>query len=406
MGEERQAKNSVPLFVWLSYITIASHPVPVHNRIIRRLRESFMRWDQICLRVMLWSLAMAAAMGVAAIFTAGSRTLANLAATAATTATAAALLWPLTRLATEPAKRLAALFGVSAILLEFFLMMFIIWGHMFFRDSDFSFEPYAWWIFLYVILTGLPAFAFLLFWTNPAGWLAARVGVVAAGVTLFELLAGTIQLSRGFFPSPDERVTEVAAFTGLFGLLASACLAGTLTQRPWRWLGVLAAAAGGVMAHVHLFRITTTEYGEASFVIATTIASVIAYANLCLLPKLAPLHEVIRLGTIAVAATTATLIGAVVTNSIFNYYNPIDDALTRWAGAGGIVTACGTVAILILALVHRSHAPKAFVDMPWVEMAITCPFCGESQKVNLGESTCSKCRLAFFIRIGERKRAT
>jgi hypothetical protein len=361
-----------------------------------------MRWDQICLRVMLWSLAMAACMGVAAIFTSGSETMWRLLGTAMTTAVAAGLMWPLTRLAASPPTRVAGLFGMAAILLEFFLMLVLIWGQIFLRDSSFGFEEYLLWVFLFVFLTGLPALVVLLFWHHPAGWLAARVGAAAAALAFFELMIGTTHLRRGFFSSPDEEWVTAACATGLFGFLIVSCLVGTIKERPWRWAGLLASCVGWLMYTTHSFHPTKTHYGEIIFIVATTLAAVIAYANLCMLPRLALLHEFIRLGTIGVAIVTAFLIDAFFYQEIF--YGGDDAGLMRLASAGGIVTACGTVAILILALVHKSHAPKAFAAISWLEMVITCPACGQEQKVKLGESVCAKCQLPFFIRIGERKR--
>jgi len=213
-----------------------------------------MRWDQICLRIMLWSLAMTAAMGVAAIFSAGSEAVVRLLGTAATTAVAAALLWPLTRLAENIATRVAGLVGMAAVLLDFFLMLVLIWWNHFFRYSDFRFDEYILWTFFYVFLTAAPAVICLVFSHHPAGWLAARVGAAASALTFLELMAGTFD-GEGHFPR--YHWLQAANATGLFGSLGVASLAGTLKQRPWRWAGVLAALAGwqavGVVADVGMF---------------------------------------------------------------------------------------------------------------------------------------------------------
>ena len=56
-----------------------------------------MHRDQICPRVMLFSLGATALTGVAAIFTQGHEIIWRSVATGATTTTAAGLMWPLTR---------------------------------------------------------------------------------------------------------------------------------------------------------------------------------------------------------------------------------------------------------------------------------------------------------------------
>jgi hypothetical protein len=360
-----------------------------------------MRWDQVCMRVMLWSLGVTAFLGVAAIFASGSETLVRLLGTSVLTAAAAGLLWPLTRLADEPATKVAGLTGLAVVLVDFCLILLLLWGSFASLDSRFQ-ETLAWASF-FVIATALPAVVFLLFLHHPAGWLAARVGVAASAITFVELMLGTWHLA-GRYSFPNERWLEAAGATALFGFLGVCCLVGTLQQRPWRWAGVIASLVGWLILSVHFFQPTNSPAGEVLFTVVTAAAMVAAYANLYMLPRLAPRQEVFRLATIALGILTGVLVAWLIIDGIVGYsVGGLSEGVERLAAACGILTACGSVAILILALVHRSHSRKSLVTLTWVEMAITCPSCGEQQKVPLGHSACSKCRLTFFIRVGERK---
>src|SRR5262249_22450648 len=75
-----------------------------------------MPWNQLCLRMMLWSLGVSAAVGVGAIFASDSDIMFRLLWTSLATALASGLMWPLTMLADKPSPRLAGFVGMAAVL--------------------------------------------------------------------------------------------------------------------------------------------------------------------------------------------------------------------------------------------------------------------------------------------------
>jgi hypothetical protein len=353
---------------------------------------------------MLWSLGATALTGVAAIFTQGHEVLWRLLGTGATTTVAAALMWPLTRTAEKPTTRLAGLVGMSAVLIEFFLLLVLIWEGLFLQKFGQDFEILGW-AALFLPMTASPAVVFLLFFNHPAGWLASRVGAGAAAVTFVELMIGSWNSQSGFIRTPRGDWGEAASVTALFGILGVACLAGTLRQRPWRWAGVLASSYCWLIASIHALQGGDSEIGRSVFTVIATLAAVVAYLNLFSMPSLAPQHEIFRLITFIIAVGTALLIDTLMVLSIHAPYPGVEflDLLGRLAAAAGIVTACGTVAIMILALINMRHmTPEPYLALSWVDMEIVCPACERRQKVALGESACCECQLPFSIRIGER----
>ena len=356
---------------------------------------------------MLWSLGATALAGVATIFAQGQEFLLRLLGTGAATAVAAGLMWPLTRAAEKPASRLAGLTGMAAVLAEFFLLLLLIWVGLFLPSVYFENLEIVGWAALFLPMTAAPAVIFLMFVDHPAGWLAARVGAVAAAVTFVELMIASWQTHRGFFPTPRQDWSMCALATAMFGSLCVACLAGTFEQRLWRWAGAAAAVIAWCMMSVHALQPSNSELGETIFTLVATLATLIAYLNLYSMPSLAPHHEIFRIVTFITAVLTAGIIDVLMLLSIWSKHSgsfgEIEGLLGRLAAAGGIVTACGTVAIMILALINRRHmTTEPYVAMSWVEMDIVCPACQRPQRVPLGESSCCECHLQFSIRIGER----
>ncbi|MBI3409179.1 MAG: hypothetical protein HY040_12600 [Planctomycetes bacterium] len=365
-----------------------------------------MRWSQICLRIMLWSLAMSAAVGVGSVFTSHHQVLVRLLGTTFGTSVAAGLLWPLTRLAERPETREAGLVGMGTVLLDFILLLVLIWGDYLLSESFYISES-LWFTVLWVLTCGGAAVILLRFLHHPYGRTAALVGVGVCALGFVELMIAS-WMQQGRFGLPNEHWFSVAAFTGLFGFLMVGGLVGPLARHPWRWLGVAASAIAWALATLHQFHETKSPTGEILFALLTSVAAIVAYTNLMLLPSLAPIQEVVRRGTIILAFVTALLVDWLIINGILQSpggfgYSEFDDMLTRLAGASGILTACGTVAIFVLSVIHRSAKVKPRPKTPWNEITIVCPSCGLEQKVMLGESVCARCHLTFFIRIGERR---
>ena len=154
---------------------------------------------------------------------------------------------------------------------------------------------------------------------------------------------------------------------------------------------------------VHALQATQSQLGESVFALITTLAVVVAYVNLCSLPSLSAGQELVRVITYAMAVLTAVLTDWLILHAIYfeNTNGGFNDFLGRLAAAAGIVTACGTVAVMILAKLNRKHlTAEPTAASAWLDMDIVCPACERRQRIPLGASKCCECRLPFSIRVG------
>ena len=78
----------------------------------------------------------------------------------------------------------------------------------------------------------------------------------------------------------------------------------------------------------------------------------------------------------------------------------------RFAGAGGIVAACGSLALLICAKLNGPDEPvKTISDIKTLaSVQITCPRCGKRQGLELGGAPCVKCGLVMNVEVIPLKR--
>src|SRR6185436_3786634 len=105
----------------------------------------------------------------------------------------------------------------------------------------------------------------------------------------------------------------------------------------------------------------------------------------------------VRWATIAATACTAVFI-----NLIFSYQNSGEQEFTgRLAGAAGIMAACGSLALVVLAQMNRKLTNEAPVLSEIREMTIVCPGCQKKQTLPVGDTSCPACRLRFHLRVEE-----
>jgi hypothetical protein len=195
----------------------------------------------------------------------------------------------------------------------------------------------------------------------------------------------------------NEEWIETAAALGGTGLPAVACLAGvgTLPRRHWRWLGVFASALAAVMALYGIWR--HVHSGSAAFTIVLSIGLVVAHANLCLFVPLTDSQRWMRV---------VTILGGMVTAAAIDLMALAEDTGTDFyfaenlAGAAGIITACGSLALLVLARLNR-NLDRLPVLSEISQVTIICPACQRKQTLPIGESRCASCNLKFVIKVEE-----
>ncbi len=356
---------------------------------------------RVILRIMLWSLALAAVAGVVSVL-AWSGTLAwRVVGTGLTTAIACALLLPASALVDREATRPAGLLGMGGIIFEFILALTLIWevprhlGGVRWEDEIAGTMGLS--ALAVIVLMGLMALR-----EKPGSAIAVQVGV---WVTLLSLAAYLLSVWSWDRPpygqhSNSFRCAETGTAIALFGGLAVATLIGLGIgiRKYWRWLGLIASVAACTMWLIDVWIGAGSDLGYVVFCTCVCFAVVIAHANLSFLGNLKPEQSWVRTGTIGAAILTACLIDAIVIDDRLFDIGIRAAVIERYVAAAGIVTACGTLALLVLARLNRRVEYEPLLP-ELSEITVVCPRCRKKQSVALGDSACPSCCLRISIRI-------
>lgn len=347
---------------------------------------------KILLRLMLASLAFSALGGAAAVFATRTDVIWRVTGTGAIAAVASALLIALSLLVDSPRSRAAGLLGMGAVVLSFILALPLIWDFLpTWRDE----EPI--WLTLLLVIGGAPPGMFFLRVMFAARGKTPGIVGAAACALGFVLILATIWYDG--FAWGNSGVSDNLGLSGwavtLFGVIAAGALAGVgVDRRWWRWIGVAASAAACAMAIVGIW--IHAEKGAGPLALVSSVAVVIAYANLALLCPLKPGQRWMQWGAIAAVTTTCVLMTAIE----FSGGESDDSLLSRGAGAATIVSACASLALLVLARLNRKIQTTS-TPINVKELQITCPWCQRRQNLPLGESACTGCGLKFRIAVEE-----
>jgi len=353
---------------------------------------------KILLRVLLWSLAIAAVAGVLTVLTQGGTVAWKVIGTASTTAVACGLLLLVSILIDRPKSHSAGMLGTAIVVVEFLLTLVAIW------EIPRLLGGYNWGeeiglTMLWIGLLGILAACCLAALHTKKGATAGWLGIVVAAAVLLSLLLA-IWLPEGPHRISDWWETGAAIF--VLGGLASLSLVGVGTgdRRHWRWAGIAAAAISCAMWLLDVWIGAGSDLGFVIFATLTSLAVVVTHANLVLMGSLPQGQRWVQVGTIVVAVLTAAFIDILVIDDKLGGFGRYEDLLARLAHACGIVTACGTLSLCLLVRFNRK---VDFESLPSEFSAITvlCPRCGKKQAVDLGEAKCTTCGLRILVRVEE-----
>ncbi len=346
-----------------------------------------MRPQRLFLKLMLWLLAASAAAGVLTMFLSG-RVMGRVAGTAFVGALATALAMAVSRMLDHEKKRLGGLVGLGTIVVSLVLALASIWVELGFSGNlDWQLALSA---FL-VCIAGLLASYLLPRTGAPAFWLAAWVALVTDAVALAFLLA-TVWVT-------EEEPAATAAFVLASGLTAAVALVGVgVERRPWRWVGLLAAGMALALGIIGTWFISSNN--GSPYIISMVIAVVIAHANIVMRVPVG--ESAVWARPVAIGSTGAAGM-CLCALSLIAGGRDLDgpDALTRLAGAMGIVSACSTVAIVVLYRLHR-RPPGTSAEVSAISsVQETCPHCGRKHAASIGETACATCGLLISVRVRE-----
>ena len=346
---------------------------------------------QLLLRVMLWSLGASAVAGVCAVLVGEHDVIWRVAGTGASAAVAAGLLLVLSRLIDRDSTRPAGLLGMSGVILEFLLALSLIWELSARSSGYFDLERVA--LTVVAVALAAPAAMFFLYIlratrSTVAGW----VGLAVCATSFGAMLAGS------WLPGDTWRMPEnwwaTAGILAAFGLAAAAALGGMEAGgRHWRWLGVAAATVSGTMALVGLW--AQIHSGGEIFACVSSVAVFIGYLNLALLVPLSAAQRWVRWVSVAALAAASALVDVLVVTH--EQIQP--ELLGRLAGAAGVVAACSSLALLVLARINRRIPQPVSSDLRTLE--VVCPHCRRRQTIPTGGAACGGCGLRVYVRLEE-----
>ncbi len=350
---------------------------------------------------MLWSLALAAAAGVLAVLAGGHEAIMRFLGTAGLTVAACLLALRLTKLTDQPTTHAAGMFGVTVVLIVYILFNINIWG----LDTHWLTERHNGKLFFSAMAlawTAAVAVALLKKIHQPSTRVAAYTGLGLAGIYWVLCLLATWWPhggARHYYASPtQEHLWETAWVFALAAVTTTAALIGVghdKKPQPWRWLGIVA----GIGAFVAGLYASWWEQDEAAtwIVVSASVAVVIGYANIVTRARLMPAARwLIPCNIIALAVVAGGIDLLVIQEQI----GSADELLARGVGAVGIVSACGTLALAILAGLNRKRIERP-LDSTLTEISLTCPSCHKKQTLPLGDSRCAGCGMRIHTRITE-----
>jgi len=350
-----------------------------------------MEHRKLILHIQLWSLALAAAAGVIAVLSGNDEVIFRVMWTGLATAISAGLAFPLLMMLEKQTRRPAGLYGLSFVLFEFFLALVLIWVAENHLPRGYDEEEVA--ITMVSLIPGaFAAFGLLTFLNTSWNRAPMFIGLAACGGSCIAFVIATWHSGSYSVQSNWWGTGWVILGYGLLMALPIIKL-NTDDRLWWRWAGVITAVVGALVLFTAIWEGSEFE----KLVSLTTTGSIfITYLNLMLLFPLKDRQRWVRMATILCAAVLGVLINTLVLTQSYNEYG----SLARLVAAAGIVTACGTMALLILAALNkRMEASQQTMDM--IEMTIVCPRCNTKQQIKTGESACSACDLKINIRIEE-----
>lgn len=192
---------------------------------------------------------------------------------------------------------------------------------------------------------------------------------------------------------------EFATTLILFGYCLVAIPPAALRERG-RWLAVAhgALACGALGLSTALIAIWADVEEGGAFARFTLIVAVFAgslsHTGLLGFARDVPPNTWIVRGT----AGCIWIVAAILSNAIF--IDDLTDFRARLAGAAGVLDACGSLTLVILARLARVRKVEQ-LQTSSKELELVCPRCAERQVVRAGDSECRECGLKFRIEVEE-----
>ena len=358
-----------------------------------------MAFRKLLLRVMLWSLALAAVCGVLAVLFSAHETAWRVVGTMVTTAVAAGLMMWMSVLSEKQRTREAGFLGMAMVVMEWMLAEALIWDIRQAFGLGYHFEESVGMSMAFGAGTAMWAMLALT-WRERKGFeRAAVVGlIVAATVALLWLLgAWWPEGSTAYFATSSVRtkLLESSWAAACMGILLTVLMLDVARLRWWVLIAMVCDVVALALWLTAIWLEIHESNGTAECV--ASVAVVGAFCNALRLVRLRDAQQWVVWATMGAAIATGLMVDVVI---VLEKQHGDVDLLGRLAAAGGILTGCGTMAMVVLGRLNRHDVVPA--EMPTVtDVAIICPVCAKKQKLQIGESKCGGCGLLFEIKVKE-----
>lgn len=362
-----------------------------------------MNTQQLLLRVMLWSLAIAAGLGIVAVAFVQSDWTWQVVGTGIATAIACAVLIPASALSERPQFQIAGIIAMILVLLEYLGSILLIWEIDRAIGSYRTDEQIGLTMF-FMALAALMAVGLMWAKDTRFGRSAAWIGI---GIVVTTFIWYEIAIWLGRRSKWDD---ECWAFgSALFCLLGLAvlCHAGTeeLPPRRWRYLGIITAVVAFILAAVEIWLNSNRKWTGAVFVNLTAFSVVIAHANLITFCRLKPDQRWVRNISVGATSLTAIFVALLITDEIMRWHAIDNDAFGRLAAATGIAASFATIALCVLWRMNAKSDALAAAPIETIDhlgqVDITCPRCKIQQSLDPGKNQCAHCELKIEINFEE-----
>ena len=348
------------------------------------------------MRVMLIVLAAIGGAGLLAIFFPGSGITGRLFGTALLSGVAIGLVMAATKKLDKEQWRDGALLMMGVTIASFGLCIVGIWSGFFGFSGEWKVITTA----MVLAGCGLAVVPGLVVLKSEAGRWSGLVGMMSS-VTAFIAFTLAIWDTKIFSLGDDQ-----LGFTGMgiviFGGFAAVSVYGIRTERgALRWIiwpGVIVSVIGLLFWMYDVWLWEDSELSTPSQIMV--ISAVLAHANMVCRVRLKGMARYVLMLTVTSSVITALcLITYIEQKGDMGSVGLLNaSSMIRMSAGFGIVTACGTLALIVMRRMSR-NVGVFLKKAEYTSMHVRCPHCGSEQDAPVGVSGCMKCGMQFGISI-------
>ena len=367
-----------------------------------------MMWRRTILKAMLGLLALAALLGATAVILDSGEIIGRLAGTSILTAAGIALLLPTFKLLDHRLLVPVAIITIGIILVDYIAGLGLIWEEVVW-NAGWRLESSMVGTIFATLLVGIPAAIAANLMRRPWGIIS---GVCTCGLLYLSMLffLGFIWVDYFALTANDRRILMMG-FVCLYGTPVAGITTLGTRSNPRTARVIPGLICTGIALLICWGMVILDNSNSPAFKLLTDVLSVvapaagiIAYANVLYISPLMPQHAWLRKSSLAVACATGLCISIFVIGNLMEAAELSRNAplIARFIAAGSIVSGCAILAVIILGQITRIRflAPKT-VTSSAREIDLTCPRCGEAQRIPVESGTCLSCGLRISVNIEE-----